>query len=302
MCKVNSCKNRLSGIIYFISEKYYKREKILTMIFAGKRRKIQVFCIMMVAAVIFTGCSKGKDTKEKNMHKKVIIGSDRYEPYVYRDDDGKFTGVDVEIAKKALNKIGYEPEFREITWEKKKEYLNSGEVDCLWGCFSMNGRENEYKWAGPYLYSSQVVVVHKDSNIKKISDLTGKKIAVQETSKAEEYLLHPASDNVPDVGQVYAFSTMNEVYASLRKNYVDAICGHESALNVLVKSAPSEYRILDESLFYSKVGVAFGKDYSSEFVDKLSQTLEKMRKDGTTAEILKKYGLNVEKSLMGVTK
>ncbi|MBU5478401.1 ABC transporter substrate-binding protein [Eubacterium sp. MSJ-13] len=272
------------------------------MIFAGKRRKIQVFCIMVVAAVIFTGCSKRGDTKEESEYKKIIVGSDRYEPYVYRDDDGKFTGVDVEIAKKALNKMGYEPEFKEITWEKKKEYLNSGEVDCLWGCFSMNGRENEYKWAGPYLYSSQSVVVRTGSNIQKVSDLAGKKVAVKESTKAEEYLLYPASDKVPDVGQVYAFSNMNEVYASLRKNYVDAICGHESALNVLVKSAPSEYRILNESLFSSKVGVAFAKDYPSGFVDELSRTLEKIRKDGTAAEILKKYGLNVEKSLMGVTK
>ena len=130
--------------------------------------------------------------------------------------------------------MGYEPEFQEILWENKKDALTDGTVDCLWGCFSMNGREDEYQWAGPYLYSSQVVVVREDSEIQTVSDLTGKRIAVQETSKAEEYLLQLNNEKVPDVEMVYAFSNMDEVYAALRKGYVDAICGHESALNVLV--------------------------------------------------------------------
>lgn len=122
---------------------------------------------------------------------------------------------------------------------------------------------------------------------------------MQETGKAEEYLLYPKDANVPDVENVYAFSNMEEVYSALRKNYVEAICGHESALNSFVSTAPDEYRILDESLFSSKLGVAFSKEYDKAFVQQLTDTLNKMLEDGTTKDIVEKYGLNPEKALAG---
>ena len=161
----------------------------------------------------------------------------------------------------------------------------------------MNGREEEYQWAGPYLYSRQTVVVRMDSDIWNISDLAGKTVALQETSKVEEYFLHSSDKNVPDVERVYCFSSMDEVFAALRKNYVEAICGHESALSSFIRTAPAEYRLLDESLFLSKLGVAFDKGYDAGFVEELERTLDAMLEDGTTAAIVEKYGLDVDKSL-----
>lgn len=268
--------------------------------------------MVFTGLLLLTGCVSEIPVSEKGQEKmqemsqkgqekmrKIIVGSDRYEPYIYLDEEGKFSGIDVELMTEAFHRMGYEPEFREILWENKKDALTDGTVDCLWGCFSMNGREDEYQWAGPYLYSSQVVVVREDSEIQTVSDLTGKRIAVQETSKAEEYLLQLNNEKVPDVEMVYAFSNMDEVYAALRKGYVDAICGHESALNVLVESAPAQYRILKENLFAVRLGVAFDKTYDPEFVRELDQILKDMMVDGTTARIVERYGLDVEKALDG---
>lgn len=264
-----------------------------------KRQGIQFISLIMVCAFILTGCTTEDNLSEENTYETIEIGSDRFEPYIYQDDNGNFTGVDVELATEALHRMGYEPEFKQIVWEDKKDLLADGTVDCLWGCFSMNGREDEYQWAGPYLYSSQVVVVRQNSDIQNISDLNGKVIALQETGKAEEYFLYPKDENVPDVEKVYAFSDMDEVYSALRKNYVEAICGHESALNSFVITAPDEYRMLDESLFSSKLGVAFSKKYDKKFVQQLADTLKKMLEDGTTKKIVEKYGLNPDKALAG---
>ena len=164
----------------------------------------------------------------------------------------------------------------------------------------MNDRENQYQWAGPYLYSRQVVAVQKNSGITKISDLEGKRIAVQATTKPEEILLKGSFPGIPEAERVYSMSGMDEIYASLRKGYVDAIAGHESALERFVQSAPDTYCMLDESLYISELGVAFKKDTHQELAQKMTQILEQMQEDGTLGGIVEKYGLDVQKAL-GVT-
>lgn len=53
----------------------------------------------------------------------------------------------------------------------------------IMGCFSMKGRLDDYKWAGPYMVSNQVVAVNENSDIYTLSDLEGKTLAVQSTTK-----------------------------------------------------------------------------------------------------------------------
>lgn len=264
----------------------------------GNVQKYILFVSILLAVNMLSGCSDGSaDTETVTAAKKIVIGSDIISPYLYKDADGEFMGIDVEIATEALHRMGYEPEFKLIVWENKNKLLEDGELDCIWGCFSMNGREDKYLWAGPYLYSRQMVAVRMDSEIQKLSDLERKMIAVQETSKAEEYFLRSDFEGIPDVSLVYCFSNMDEVYAALRKNYVEAICGHESALVSFINTAPDEYRLLDECFLYSKLGVAFDKEYDSEFAAELDAVLSDMMKDGTTAAIVGSYGLDAEKSL-----
>lgn len=181
-------------------------------------KKYIFFSMLFYAVMCISGCMKVRDNTDiEETAPKIVIGSDIYEPYLYRDEYGEFEGIDVEIATEALKRMGYAPEFKVIVWENKKDYLADGEIDCLWGCFSMNGREEEYQWAGPYLYSRQMAVVRQDSVITELNDLVGKMVAVQETSKAEEYFLHSTDSNVPEVKLVYCFSSMDEVFAHLEK-------------------------------------------------------------------------------------
>lgn len=228
---------------------------------------------------------------------ELIIGSDNYEPYNYLDDDGKPVGIDVELAEAVCEQLGYTPVFQYIVWDKKDEYLDKGKVDCLWGSFTMNGREDEYQWAGPYLYSRQVIAVRTDSKIRNISDLAGKRVAVQATTKPEEILLERSDPGVPEVDMVYSLSGMDEIYASLRKGYVDAITGHECALERFVQSAPDTYVILDESLYISELGVAFKNDTHQDLAQKMTQILKEMQDDGTLRDMVEKYGLDAEKAL-----
>ena len=163
----------------------------------------------------------------------------------------------------------------------------------------MSGRETKYQWAGPYMYSRQVVAVRADSDIQSLSDLAGKRIGVQATTKAESLFLGEISSLLPEVKQVNSFETTEDMFAALRKGYVDAVAGHEALVAKLTNLDESSYRVLAESPYSSELGVAFAKDTHEDLAVQLTQTLEDMKQDGTIGRVAEKFGLDAEKTVWG---
>lgn len=237
---------------------------------------------VLLTLFILCGCSNVKIEKSNG---EIVVGSDRFEPFSYLDD-GEMKGIDVDIAKEAFKRMGYTPIFKQIEWQKKDEYLKRGDIDCIWGGFSMNDREDLYAWVGPYLYSNQAVVVKSDSDIHSLDDLKDKIVAAQATSKAEWAFLN--DERLNGIHYLYTFSTINEVFTSLERGYVDAIAGHELALRTMTKNR-DDYRFLDECILTSNLGVAFKKGYDQDFLTLLSNTIYEMKNDGTIDSIVENY-------------
>ena len=207
------------------------------------------------------------------------------------------TGIDVDLATEAFGRMGYKIENIPISWEQKKKLLENGEIDCIMGCFSMKGRLDDYQWAGPYMISRQVVAVNPGSDIYKLSDLKGKKLAVQSTTKPEEIFLHRTDERIPKLGNLISLENSELIYTFLGKGYVDALGAHEESIIQYMKDYNMELRILDEPLMTVGLGVAFAKDDTRGICQKLEQTLADMKEDGTAAKIIGKYLDDPEKYL-----
>ena len=263
------------------------------------RKRICIMAVLLAGSLMLGGCGVKKEKAADNELSEIVIGMDYFEPYSYQVSNGEYKGIDVELAKEAFQRLGYQPKFENIVWEDKDELLADGTIDCLWSSYSMNGREDKYQWAGPYLYSRQMVAVRAESEIKKVQDLKGKRVAVQATTKAEDLFLHNIDSDLPQMEQVNCFSTTNELYAALRKSYVDAIAGHEAMLNSLVQDGEGSYRMLEESIYTSKLGIAFKKGTHKKLTEELTETLKEMQGEGITEKIVIKYGLDADKILPG---
>ena len=64
-----------------------------------------------------------------------------------------------------------------------------------------------------------------------------------------------------------------------------------------MKDYDAKFRILDEPLMTVGIGVAFSKNETGDLPEKLEQTLDEMREDGTSAKIIGKYLDDPEKYL-----
>ncbi len=255
------------------------------------RKKAWILLLFATLIALLCACSDTAQQPETEKP-KIRIGGTTYAPYFYRNIGGNYTGIDVEIAEEACARIGYEPVFVELDIDRRFELLNEDYVDCLWSCLTMDDREDEFIWAGPYMYTQRVVVVPADSEIETLEDLDGKCVAVQAGSTSEEIILEGLNPNLPEISNLSTFSTVG---------YADAIIGHESSLKLYTDEYPDSYRYLNMSVCSDAVGVAFKPDGDEALAEKLTQALLEMREDGTTAAIVKKYGLDAEKSVNGGT-
>ena len=219
----------------------------------------------------------------------ITIGSDTYPPFVYLDNNGDPTGIDVEIAVEAFRRMGYQAVFTTIDWEQKRTLVDNGEIDCIWGCFSMDGREQDYQWAGPYMVSRQIIAVNAKSDIYAMDDLNGKTIAVQSTGKPEEIFLQSGQADIPQFEDIISLEDRSVQYAALDCGYVDAIAAHETAILQYMTDYGADFRILDEPLLITGIGAAFSVDDDRGLAQELMDTFAQMRQDGTMQEIVGRY-------------
>lgn len=260
-------------------------------------RKI-IFCLLAAAVVLaLAGCAKSDaGQEEKNTQPVITVGCDNYSPFSYMNADGTVTGIDVELAKEAFGRMGYEPDFVFINWEDKKKLLADGSIDCVWSSFTMNDREDEYNWAGPYMESHQVVVVNTDSDINALQDLANKTVAVQSTTKPED-IFRSGDSRIPKLHKLISVQQRDLIFVMLSKGYVDAIAAHDTAVDQFMAETGLDFRVLEEPLQTVGLGVAFSKTDYRGINQQLTQTLNDMRQDGTTEEIIGKYLPNAERYL-----
>lgn len=254
------------------------------------RRAFLNGCTLLAASTALGGLTAcgGTDAKNSDLP-QILIGSDTYPPYIYLNNDGTPAGIDVEIATEAFRRMGYAARFEVIDWEQKTALVESGAIDCIWGCFSMQGRETLYQWAGPYMVSRQVVAVNADSSIQSLSNLAGKTVMVQSTSKPEGIFLSGSDPRIPQTVEVFSIEDRSVQYSMLACGYVDAIAAHETAILQYMKDNNAVFRILEEPLLVTGLGVAFAKNDSRGLDHQLNDTFAQMREDGTLERIVGKY-------------
>ena len=259
-----------------------------------------IICLLSIYAAALYGCGEKERSDSPNNEAglpEIVIGSDNYPPYNYIDTDGNATGIDVELATEAFKRMGYKARFIYIDWEDKKNLLADRTIDCAWGSFSMDGREDEYRWAGPYMVSRQVVAVNMESDIYSLADLEGKTIAVQTTTRPEKIFLNRTDEHIPAVWSLIALQKRELIYPFLSKGYADALAAHETAICQYMKDYNIEFRIFDEPLETVGLGVAFDKNDDRGIERQLTEVLNQMRNDGTEKKIISRYISDADKYL-----
>lgn len=260
---------------------------------AGNQKYIAIAALLCMVLLIFCSCGKkaAEEEVQEELLPEIVVGCNDYSPFCYIGTDGEAAGTDVSLAKEAFQRMGYRARFRFIDWEERDQLLEAGEIDCLWCCFCMDGREKEYQWVGPYMYTFPIVAVKRSSSITTVEELEGKSIAVQAGSKGEEILLCAEENHLPQFKAIFSMQNRELIYSFLRKGYADALVSQEISILKYIRDydMEEEIRILDKPLKCMGLGVAFSLHDTRGLAPHLDETLREMYEDGTSEALLRTY-------------
>lgn len=198
-------------------------------------------------------------------------------------DDGQFTGFDLDLAKEVASRLGLEFVPQPINWDAKDMELDSGNIDCIWNGFTMQGREDDYTWVGPYMANNQVFVVTADSDIASKADLAGKAVEVQKDSSGLAALQGDAELSA-SFGSMTEVADYNTALMDLESGACDAVCMDSIVAGYQIKSSGKDMKILDDTLAAEEYGIGFKKGEDA-LAKAVYDTLMAMKDDGTVAKI-----------------
>lgn len=251
------------------------------------KKKLLLTVITTLLALTLFACSK------KDKTNVFVVGFDaEYPPYGYMDENGNYTGFDLELAQEVCKLKGWTFKAQPIVWENKDNELNSGAIDCIWNGFTINGRESLYTWSDPYVDNSQVIVVKTSSGITDFAGLKDKKVAVQAASAALDVLTNSQKAISDTFSTLQQFADYNTAFLELEAGSVDAVAMDVGVAQYQIKSRGNDkFMILSESLNAEKYGIGF-KLGNTKLRDEVMDALKTLKENGTFDRLAAKYELS----------
>lgn len=252
---------------------------------------VTLFSLMTLAAC-GNSAAANEEGAASGQKETLIVGlDDTFAPMGFRDDNNEIVGFDVDLAKEVGERLDIEMQFQPIDWAMKETELNTGNIDVVWNGYAITPeRAEKVTLSEPYMENAQIIVVKKDSGITKKSDLEGKLLATQQSSSSIDKIKEDPSGIYNKLGdELVLYPTNNNAFLDLEAGRVDAIVVGEVYGRYYIKESGKDvFAILEEDFGAEETAVAIQKG-NTELKEKIDQTLNEMRADGTYDEIYGKW-------------
>ncbi|MBQ4088355.1 MAG: transporter substrate-binding domain-containing protein [Clostridia bacterium] len=217
-----------------------------------------------------------------------------YPPYSYMDDNGEYTGYDIEMCQAVCAILGWDLELVPINWDTKLITLDAMEHDCIWSGLTIDVLPaDEYTISMAYSNNSQVILTSKAAGINTLADLAGKTVGVQLGTSADIMLQNEQAELAATFagGAAVTFEDYNVCFTELMAGSIQAVAiDYPVAMNKIAEYG-DEYFILDETLASEQYGICFRKD-DVEMCEAVEGAFMQLVEDGTYKALAEKYGLD----------
>jgi polar amino acid transport system substrate-binding protein len=211
-----------------------------------------------------------------------------YKPFQYKDGT-KVVGFDVDLLDLVAKDLGVEQDVVNIEWAQVTSGAAFAAKKCDMGMGAMTitpERQAAISITDPYMDATQVLMAKKDSGIKSLADLRGKKIGAQADTTGKKY----ADENAKANGYtVIPFNDLALQENNVKSGRVDAAINDNGVLYDFVKENP-DMAVVAEFNTGEQYGFGALKGGSGpKLVARFNELLTKAKSDGTYNDIYKKW-------------
>ena len=233
-------------------------------------------------------------------NRSIELVTSEFPPFEYTGPDGQPSGVDVDIVRAVLMRMGYEPNIRIVPWKRAQIMAEEGEAAGIFSLTKSPEREVRYVFSDPINTVRDVFFKQRDRAIawKQLSDLKAMHIGYsQGYAYAPEFL--QAIDgkgfrsSTPIVSQTPELQGLN----MLARNRFDLFLCEVNVCRHLVESEPTRFAALD---FVDKsvgevrtyhIGFSKASAGAAQLAAAFNIELAKFVAEGKRAELFRKYGM-----------
>lgn len=207
-------------------------------------------------------------------------------PYGYKDETGKFAGVETDMAIQiatwafgSADKI----ELTCVTAENRIPQLNGKKVDLLIATLGVTPeRARVVDFSKPYRWGGSDMLVAKDSPIKKLDDVAGKTVIMLKGSTQAKWF----EDTMPKVESL-RLNTASDALQSLKQGRGDAYT-HDAATLIVIAAKDPSLRLVGESFAVSDAAVGVRKNEAA-WLAYVDASLDRMKAEGLYAKWVEKW-------------
>ncbi len=206
-----------------------------------------------------------------------------FPPFAF-EEDGEYTGFDMELTRAIAKGMGLEHEVKDIGFEGLQSGAALSAGTCDIGAAAMTitkEREKNLDFSDPYYDSLQSLLVPAKSSFK-LDEAKGKTIAVKQGTTGEAY----AQKHAPKGAEIKSFPSNSELYPALESGAADAV----------MMDLPSNLQHQKDGTFVISEKYDTGEQYgmpvktgNKKLLDAVNTELKELKDDGTYDKLYDKY-------------
>jgi polar amino acid transport system substrate-binding protein len=235
--------------------------------------------------------ASGASLDEIKKRGSIVIGvKSDYKPWGYIDDQGKFAGMEIELARDIARRLYVEPVLTPVLASNRIQLLDEGKIDLILATFSVTEeRKKQVLFIEPGYYAAMTAILTRaKSGFAKEVSLKGRTIcgiAGMYSNKAVEVLAG---------GALLETKTLPEAEEMLRAGKCEGISYDDVVLLYLLKSGGEEWEGYDITLLLGVTPATWGlavplSEKGGGLANFLSATVKDWHRDGTLLKLEKKW-------------
>jgi len=258
-------------------------------------RRTAIAAVAAASAIALAACSSAGATTndsaaEENPYNLITPGQIRVaslgdaKPYTFTDENGEFTGFDVELFTDVADRIGIDDVvFTGQDFSGLLAAVANGQFDVGVAAIGITDeRKQTVDFSEGYLAGYLTVMAHPDANISDEDDLAGKRLGVVQGTLQEAYAVKNFTET-----ELVRFPDNNAAISAVNSGSIDAhFLDYEAA-----KEYAAQYGLenaIDIPSFDAPAGFAIAKG-NAEFKAALDEALLAAMEDGTWKELYQKW-------------